>query len=70
MILELLIIMLFLIRKKNRSLIFINTKLKKMKKIYTIFALSAASIAFAQIQKVEPAFWWKGTCRSATKLPD
>lgn len=31
-----------------------------MKKIYTIFALSAASIAFAQIQKVEPAFWWKG----------
>ncbi|MBB6369521.1 glycoside hydrolase family 13 protein [Chryseobacterium shigense] len=31
-----------------------------MKKIYTIFALSAASIAFSQIQKVEPAFWWKG----------
>ncbi|MDF2931761.1 MAG: alpha-amlyase [Chryseobacterium sp.] len=31
-----------------------------MKKIYTIFALSAASVAFAQIQKVEPAFWWKG----------
>ncbi|MCU7616090.1 glycoside hydrolase family 13 protein [Chryseobacterium sp. PBS4-4] len=31
-----------------------------MKKIYTIFAFSAASIAFAQIQKVEPAFWWKG----------
>lgn len=31
-----------------------------MKKIYTICALSAASIAFAQIQKVEPAFWWKG----------
>lgn len=31
-----------------------------MKKIYTIFALSAVSIAFAQIQKVEPAFWWKG----------
>lgn len=32
----------------------------QMKKIYTIFALSAASIAFSQIQKVEPAFWWKG----------
>lgn len=31
-----------------------------MKKIYTIFALSAASVAFSQIQKVEPAFWWKG----------
>jgi glycosidase len=31
-----------------------------MKKIYTVFALSMASIAFAQIQKVEPAFWWKG----------
>ncbi len=31
-----------------------------MKKIYTICALSAASIAFSQIQKVEPAFWWKG----------
>lgn len=31
-----------------------------MKKIYTVFALSAAAIAFAQIQKVEPAFWWKG----------
>ncbi|ALR29943.1 alpha-amlyase [Chryseobacterium sp. IHB B 17019] len=31
-----------------------------MKKIYMIFALSAASVAFSQIQKVEPAFWWKG----------
>jgi len=31
-----------------------------MKKIYTIFALSAASVAFSQIQKVEPTFWWKG----------
>ncbi|WP_374459607.1 glycoside hydrolase family 13 protein [Chryseobacterium taeanense] len=31
-----------------------------MKKILTIFALSAASLAFSQIQKVEPAFWWKG----------
>ncbi|MFY7815108.1 MAG: glycoside hydrolase family 13 protein [Chryseobacterium taeanense] len=31
-----------------------------MKKILTIFALSAASVAFSQIQKVEPAFWWKG----------
>lgn len=31
-----------------------------MKKIFTIFALSAASVAFSQIQKVEPAFWWKG----------
>lgn len=31
-----------------------------MKKIYTIFALSAASVTFSQIQKVEPAFWWKG----------
>jgi glycosidase len=31
-----------------------------MKKIYTIFAISIASIAFSQIQKVEPAFWWKG----------
>lgn len=31
-----------------------------MKKLYTIFTLTAASIAFSQIQKVEPAFWWKG----------
>ena len=31
-----------------------------MKKIFTIFAISAASVTFAQIQKVEPAFWWKG----------
>nr|WP_314496261.1 glycoside hydrolase family 13 protein [uncultured Chryseobacterium sp.] len=31
-----------------------------MKKIYTIVALSAAVLAFAQIQKVEPGFWWKG----------
>lgn len=31
-----------------------------MKKLYTIFTLSVASIAFSQIQKVEPAFWWKG----------
>jgi len=31
-----------------------------MKKIYAIFALSAYAAAFAQIQKVEPAFWWKG----------
>ena len=37
-----------------------------MKKIYTIFALSAASIAFAQIRKVEPAFWWKGMKKSGT----
>ncbi|BAP30835.1 alpha amylase [Chryseobacterium sp. StRB126] len=34
-----------------------------MRKIYTLFALSAASIAFSQstvLEKVEPAFWWKG----------
>lgn len=31
-----------------------------MKKLYIILALSAASVAFSQIQKVEPAFWWKG----------
>ncbi|WP_068942659.1 glycoside hydrolase family 13 protein [Chryseobacterium timonianum] len=34
-----------------------------MRKIYTFFALSAASIAFSQsktLEKVEPAFWWKG----------
>ncbi len=31
-----------------------------MKKIYAIFALSASAVAFAQIQKIEPAFWWKG----------
>ncbi|MFP3596743.1 glycoside hydrolase family 13 protein [Chryseobacterium sp. SIMBA_029] len=31
-----------------------------MKKIYTVFAISIASVAFSQIQKVEPAFWWKG----------
>ncbi len=39
-----------------------KVKIVKMKKIYTIIALSAAVIAFAQkpIDKVEPAFWWKG----------
>ncbi|MDH6253247.1 glycosidase [Chryseobacterium sp. H1D6B] len=34
-----------------------------MKKIYTIFALSAAVVAFSQsktLERVEPAFWWKG----------
>lgn len=34
-----------------------------MRRIYTIIALSAASIAFSQsktLEKVEPAFWWKG----------
>lgn len=34
-----------------------------MRKLYTIFALSAAAIAFSQsktLEKVEPAFWWKG----------
>jgi len=31
-----------------------------MKKIYLTFAVSIASLAFSQIQKVEPAFWWKG----------
>ncbi|WP_347218706.1 glycoside hydrolase family 13 protein [Chryseobacterium sp.] len=34
-----------------------------MRKIYTFLALSAASIAFSQsvgLEKVEPAFWWKG----------
>lgn len=34
-----------------------------MRRIYTIFALSVASIAFSQskvLEKVEPAFWWKG----------
>lgn len=34
-----------------------------MRKIYVFFALSAASIAFSQlkpVEKVEPAFWWKG----------
>ncbi|MGE8432627.1 glycoside hydrolase family 13 protein [Chryseobacterium joostei] len=34
-----------------------------MRKIYMFFALSAASIAFSQskvLEKVEPAFWWKG----------
>ena len=33
-----------------------------MKKLYAIAALSAASLAFSQkpLDKVEPAFWWKG----------
>lgn len=33
-----------------------------MKRLYLIFALSAASIAFSQkvLDRVEPAFWWKG----------
>ncbi|MEG0925958.1 glycoside hydrolase family 13 protein [Chryseobacterium sp.] len=34
-----------------------------MRKIYVLLALSAASIAFSQskvLEKVEPAFWWKG----------
>ncbi|KIC64132.1 glycoside hydrolase family 13 protein [Chryseobacterium taiwanense] len=33
-----------------------------MKKIYTIIALSAAAFVFSQkpLDKVEPAFWWKG----------
>jgi hypothetical protein len=34
-----------------------------MKKIYVIFALTGASAAFSQtktLEKVEPAFWWKG----------
>lgn len=33
-----------------------------MKKIYTIIALSVAALAFSQkpLEKVEPAFWWKG----------
>lgn len=34
-----------------------------MKKIYVIFALTGASVAFSQtktLERVEPAFWWKG----------
>ncbi|WEK70176.1 MAG: glycoside hydrolase family 13 protein [Candidatus Chryseobacterium colombiense] len=33
-----------------------------MKKIYTIIALSVAAVVFSQkpLDKVEPAFWWKG----------
>ncbi|MBB4805164.1 glycosidase [Chryseobacterium defluvii] len=33
-----------------------------MRKLYIIVALSAASLAFSQkaLEKVEPAFWWKG----------
>lgn len=31
-----------------------------MKKLYITLALSASTLAFSQIQKVEPAFWWKG----------
>lgn len=34
-----------------------------MKKLYAVIALSAASIAFSQIktlERIEPAFWWKG----------
>ncbi|MDQ1095693.1 MULTISPECIES: glycoside hydrolase family 13 protein [Chryseobacterium] len=34
-----------------------------MKKIYVLCALSAAALAFSQtkpLEKVEPAFWWKG----------
>ena len=34
-----------------------------MKKIYAFCALSAAAFAFSQtkpLEKVEPAFWWKG----------
>ena len=33
-----------------------------MKRLYTIIALSTAAIAFSQkpLEKVEPAFWWKG----------
>lgn len=41
---------------------FFNQIQDEMKKIYTIVALSAASLAFSQkaLEKVEPAFWWKG----------
>ncbi len=34
-----------------------------MRKIYTFFAFSVAAMAFSQskvLEKVEPAFWWKG----------
>lgn len=33
-----------------------------MKKIYSVIAISAAVLAFSQkpLEKVEPAFWWKG----------
>jgi hypothetical protein len=33
-----------------------------MKKIFAIIALSVAAVAFSQkpLDKVEPAFWWKG----------
>lgn len=33
---------------------------KKMKKIILFLSLVISIVAFAQIQKVEPAFWWKG----------
>ncbi|TDX95736.1 glycosidase [Chryseobacterium daecheongense] len=41
---------------------FFNQIQDEMKKIYTIIALSAAALAFSQkpLEKVEPAFWWKG----------
>ncbi|SKC04813.1 Glycosidase [Soonwooa buanensis] len=31
-----------------------------MKKIFTVLSISVATLYFGQIQKVEPAFWWKG----------
>jgi len=31
-----------------------------MKKITTLLLLLFFSVFFSQIQKVEPAFWWKG----------
>ena len=31
-----------------------------MKKIISIFTLSVSAVLWAQFQKVEPAFWWKG----------
>ena len=32
----------------------------KFKKIFLTSAISISTFSFAQIQKVEPAFWWKG----------
>ena len=31
-----------------------------MKKVISIFALCVSAVVWAQFQKVEPAFWWKG----------
>ena len=32
-----------------------------MKKLFSIFAIALFSFSMAQFQRVEPAFWWKGT---------